>query len=333
MNEENYTIRPYKPGDEIYINESFNEVFGTKRSIEEWYWKFQIDQNGSIIMLALNEEGKVLAQYAGIKVLLQIDDKIDIYILVVDSYALKTREVLRNRIFLKTYEKYWDNFAGLELDKFPWHYGSNAGRIQKLARLKMNATEPVPTSYLFQETNILIRPFGMIFGHIIWNWHLRCSKNINLDDVDDLWRRSSERYPVAVLRDSNYIRRRYLSHPTNKYMLIPVYEEGIMRGLGILILKNRLMKWVDLIWDGKDSKTIRKLKKLAWNFSLSSAAIKLEMWLSNDDIAKGILIEEGLMIGQDPYDLYLTSRSFSPQLDGHELTRRLYFTMGDSDMF
>jgi len=36
-----FIIRPYQKGDEIAINNTFNQVFGTDRSIEEWYWKKQ----------------------------------------------------------------------------------------------------------------------------------------------------------------------------------------------------------------------------------------------------------------------------------------------------
>jgi len=73
MNDQNYIIRPYKPSDEISINDNFNKVFGLKRSLEEWRWKMQPENNSSVIMIAVDDSGKVLAHYAGIKVLFQVD--------------------------------------------------------------------------------------------------------------------------------------------------------------------------------------------------------------------------------------------------------------------
>ena len=54
-------IRSYRSGDEIKINEMFNEVFGQKRDISHWHWKYRDNPNGpSVISLAESAEASSL---------------------------------------------------------------------------------------------------------------------------------------------------------------------------------------------------------------------------------------------------------------------------------
>ena len=36
-------VRPYSEGDEFAINDAFNRIFGCRRTIEEWVWKFSVE--------------------------------------------------------------------------------------------------------------------------------------------------------------------------------------------------------------------------------------------------------------------------------------------------
>ena len=54
------TCRPYRAGDEVAINDGFNRVFGLQRSLAEWWWKFAPDTTAPWIMLAFDEEGRIV---------------------------------------------------------------------------------------------------------------------------------------------------------------------------------------------------------------------------------------------------------------------------------
>jgi hypothetical protein len=60
-----WKVRKYRPGDEIGINDLYQRVFGTHRSLEEWRWKFREGplEEPSLIYLALDGE-RVVGQYA-----------------------------------------------------------------------------------------------------------------------------------------------------------------------------------------------------------------------------------------------------------------------------
>lgn len=70
------TIRPYQPGDEQRILETFNLVFRevcgpsyVDRTIEQWRWQYLQNPMGHRMSLAVAPDGTVVSQYAGVPVL------------------------------------------------------------------------------------------------------------------------------------------------------------------------------------------------------------------------------------------------------------------------
>ena len=68
-----FTIRPYQPGDEQAIVESFNLVFRevcgegyVDRDLAFWRWQFLENPCGNRITVGLTEASEVAAQYAGV---------------------------------------------------------------------------------------------------------------------------------------------------------------------------------------------------------------------------------------------------------------------------
>ncbi|MBL8726488.1 MAG: hypothetical protein JNK49_20770 [Planctomycetes bacterium] len=69
------TIRPYRPGDEERILETFNLVFRevcgpgyTDRTLEQWRWQYLQNPWGHRMSLAVAPDGTVVSQYAGVPV-------------------------------------------------------------------------------------------------------------------------------------------------------------------------------------------------------------------------------------------------------------------------
>jgi hypothetical protein len=56
------------------------------------------------------------------------------------------------------------------------------------------------------------------------------------------------------------------------------------------------------------------------------------MWLRGDPEAEGVMSGRGFLRRPHPQGLQLTVRSFHPRIDVEAVTRRLYFTLGDSDL-
>ncbi|GJM15326.1 MAG: hypothetical protein DHS20C13_06530 [Thermodesulfobacteriota bacterium] len=327
-----YKIRPYKEGDEVNINNAFNKVFKQNRTLEEWYWKFKPEKDGYAISVAVDNQGKVLAHYAGIKVLMQIDGNEGIYIHSLDNFSLRTRDVLRKRLFLKTFKEYIQNYAGPWPEKYPWHYGSGGGRQIQLGILKEGMCTPVPIIYLFKKTKIFKRVLGMCIRGFAWKWYTK-QRSFELKEIDDLWNRSSHRYDVSLVRNGNYINGRYLTNPARNYIYLSVKNNGRIEAMAVLSSYNNCLQWLELIWDGQNSESLKKLEKRVQDVAFLLGAANVEMWLNNDEDAKNVLLSQGMQIKENPYNYFIVSGTYVPEIDGYDLTKRLYFTMGDSDLF
>ena len=331
MQTNSYTIRPYKNGDEHSINRGFNEVFGQNRSMDEWYWKFGRDNDAaSCIMLAVDGNDEVLVNFSTLPSRIQMNGKILTCAQAVDCYSLQREYVVRKKLYIATYKAYRAQFGAKE--NIALLYGCLGGRHLKLGRLVMNYTEPIPFTYLCKRMNLFHRARGLLMGQAVWRFI--CLRNrVDLNKAGDLWARSSGRYPVSVVRDDEYIFRRYLSHPVKKYYYLTVESKGVPDGFAVLSLNNRILKWLDLVWDGKDASTITELERRVWNLAVILGVKKVEMWLCNDEEVKETLKLSGMNESRNPYELFLTTTPLGPSVDSYELSRRIYFTMGDIDMF
>ena len=70
------TIRPYRPGDEAKILETFNLVFRevcgpgyVDRTLAQWQWAYRDNPAGMRISLAVADDGTIASQYAGMPML------------------------------------------------------------------------------------------------------------------------------------------------------------------------------------------------------------------------------------------------------------------------
>ena len=327
---EGFSIRPYQKGDEIVINNCFNDIFGTNRTLHEWKWKYEPVDKASRILIALGDENEILAHYACVYLKIQIDGKIYTSSQALDSYSIRRKDVLKNRVFMKLYDEFGKRYAGKhDINCF---YGCIGGRHKKLGTLAMNYSEPVLIPYFYKETSYFLRPLGYALGTKIWKYYL--SRNIlpKHTEIDDLWNRSKFRYPVSIIKDGTYFESRYFSHPVKKFMYLQVWERDQLKALAVILLENRLLKWVDLVWDGSNSETIAYLESKIWSVACKTGAIKVEFWLNNDDDLKEILINCGMKTCTNPYDLYLTTRSFSEEIDEDDFRTRFYLTMGNTDI-
>lgn len=331
MKADSHTIRPYKPGDEISINSGFNGVFGMDRPLDEWYWKFGRDgDGGSNIMLAVGEDNEVLVNFSTLGSRIQVDGKILKCAQAVDCYSLQRDYVVRKKLYLKTYDAYRLQFG--KNNEIAFLYGCLGRKHLKLGRLVMNYTEHVPITYLSKQMNFFCKAWGIFMSRPIWNF-FTLRNDVELNKVGDLWTKSSGRYPVSVIRDKEYVYRRYLSCPGNKYYYVTVESNNLPAGFAVLTLDNRILKWIDLIWDGRDSSIITELERRIWNLAVKLGVRKVEMWLCNDNEVKELLKTRGLLEGKNPYELFITTTPLEPGIDSYELSKRMYLTMGDTDMF
>lgn len=86
------TIRPYRPGDEHRILETFNLVFREvcgpsfqDRTLEQWRWQYLQNPHGHRMSLAVAPDGTVVSQYAGVPMLVDTPHGAQTFVHCVDS--------------------------------------------------------------------------------------------------------------------------------------------------------------------------------------------------------------------------------------------------------
>ena len=217
-------------------------------------------------------------------------------------------------------------------NKIPFYYGVPGIVMQKVGRRDLGFKGFLEIDYYSRETSKLIRPLSMVSGNAIWDAVAPPNK-VSLKDIDSLWESSKDRYGVTLEKNGAYFNRRYITHPVNKYMILSAYNDNMLAGLAVLSYGSRVVKLLDLLWDGQSKENVSSLLEKAWSVTRKTGAVKLEMWLNNDEELVELLKSHGMVKKQNPYTLQLISCSFDDSLDADDIASRFCLTMGDSDMF
>ena len=317
---EEFQLRPYREGDEHSINKGFNQVFGLQRTLEEWRWKFQPDVDGCRIMVAVDSEDKVVAHFSAILIRALVDGRILQGGQSVDVFCLRRPDAIRQKVYLKTVQEFYRRYGAP--DRLAFLFGFPGERHLKLGQLRLQYSTPMPVP-MWQRS---------VAARRVWWPRYEVRNGFDSAAMDQLWRRSANRYPVCVVRESEWVERRYLSRPNNKYSHLTVWRKGLMQAWAVFQIARDAAQWIDLVWDGREPQALITLDNEIARIARSKGAKGVEMWLSGDEPVANILRSSGWERVEHPQQLHMTSVLFDSTLDRADLIRRFYLTMGDSDL-
>jgi hypothetical protein len=163
-----------------------------------------------------------------------------------------------------------------------------------------------------------------------WTRH-RVRQGFDAAAVDRLWQRSAARYPVAAVRDAAWLERRFTRRPGVEYVHLGAWRRGEAHAWAVLRLQDGTARWAELVWDGEDTRALLALDDAAGRSARQGGAAEIEMWLANDPAAEDFFARRGWTSAPHP-QARLTAESFRPGIDADDVARRLYFTLGDSDL-
>lgn len=311
-------LRPYQRGDEASINYGFNEVFGLQRPLEDWVWKFRPDEQGSYILVAA-DHGHVVAHFAVLRVPVQVDGRRRIGGHVVDAYCRRLPGVRQQRVYVKTVLEFYRRYGVPEHLSFI--FGFPGERHLQLGRLRFRYALPqlVPVWRRPARTHRLFWP----------RYDVRLGENDAA--LDALWARAQTRYAVTAIRDGAWSRRRYHGRAGNPYVHLTVWRRKTVHAWAVLQTGDT-GRWIDLLWDGEDPRALVELDEAVAHTTAAAGAKNLELWLGGDAAAAAVLARRGWEQGCHPERLHMTTSSYDDALDGDDLVRRFYVTMGDSDL-
>ena len=311
--------RHYRAGDEVEINDGFNQVFGLNRPLDEWTWKFPERPEGRWITLAVEPNGRVLAHYGAVAMQVQFGREHVRAGQIVDAYSRS--EVRGTRIFSTCYERFIDSFG--TPDGLPLMFGF-PGRYHYEMGLKVLKYVPIGSVPYWVR--------GTRWRPSLRGWGFEIRHGFSAEAADDLWRRSAERYDVAAVRDSDWLARRYCGRPGVEYTHLSVWRRGRPHARAVARAQEGTLRWAELVWDGRTAGGLVALDRALDRLARRLSCTNLELWLGGDSDAERILERLGWAHRPCPQDLLIVARSFDSRADLKRMQRSFYVTMGDSDL-
>jgi hypothetical protein len=328
MNATDPIIRPYRLGDEIAVNNGFNEAFRLSRPLAEWAWKFGVDPAGRLIMVA-ELDGEILAHYAAVPVRFGEDGRIWNAGQIVDVYsAAKARKSFTRRgTWVKTVEAFFDTFG--RSGRVPLLFGFPSPRPLRLGVLQLgyDSMPPQPIVYLSRRSpSPPARRRRLLYrAEPARDWEPR---------LDELWDRVRHRYPVAAIRDAEWAVRRFAGHPTARYHRFLVFPRMAARPVAFVAFRSDTgrCRWVDLIWDHEHPGGLELVRHMSGRLADQTGAELEELWLNGDPEGRARLEEAGFRVSEEPGKLVMVARAFDDRIDLQAFDQRVYITMADADL-
>ena len=336
-----YTIREYRPGDEVEILKTFNRVFGgvdpnfVPRTMEEWEWAYKHNPSGWRIYLAVHDDGRVLSQYAGIPERARIDGEPTFFTQAVDSMTDPSFRagLKRPGLFVLTSRPYSDAYGGPPPDKdaVVWGYPiPPAWRIGK--RYMQSEVVRTQLKLVCEPDQLQLPPGGRLTVEELERFP---------DDTHELFDAQAARSGAIAVRDKAHLDWRYVDKPGADYAKVAVRRDGRLVGLAVARpgvfshdAGHLLADWL-----------VGAPGRAGEPFDLEAAAELLAWWRDRavaanagpltcvfpDTSAEWLALQEVGFRARDTV-YFLTARNFVKQYDMRWLRRHWFYTLGNSDL-
>ncbi|MBI4881596.1 MAG: GNAT family N-acetyltransferase [Planctomycetes bacterium] len=334
-----WSVRPYRPGDEHGILRLFNEVFTEAdplfrpRQLSHWNWQFRDNPLSHHTYVAEDGGGRVVGTYTAIPGTWLLDGAPLQGSQAVDTcVAREHRQSLKKEgLFLTLARRWFDDFGTPEKDRVV--YGLPNPVAFRIGTRRLDY-RPVHTP---------VRAFNRNFQQD-WIDHLG---RIGAGAVDvrevqtfapavhDLFEHHGARSGLVQRRDVRYLTWRYLECPTVRYRVLEARaRDGELRGVLVLRigwLGRPLAPLVDWIVPGEDREALAGLARAAAELARAAGVTCLETWVPPWSAHARTLQEIGFAADDSTFNLCI--RVFGPSFDENWAKEHWFFTMGDSDIY
>lgn len=323
-------VRTYSEGDEFAINDAFNRIFGCRRSIEEWVWKFSIDGARESTVAAW--DGETLAAHnGGIPADFEVGGRRVPSLQGVDTFSLAALD--KRRDWKDAWIDVMDFFAEAvaPVAKAPLLYGftgpNSIGHMVK--RCRWDAAEP-------RRIPLLTRAIDSGASRTVRS-RLYVARQIGDQEpaLDQLWDNVRGRYASAVVRDADHARRRFSGHPTVCYHRWIVTRRFSLEPVASVVFRTDAgqCRWADLVWDDRHPGALDLINSLSSRLAVQTGCRQEAMWLDGDPEAEDRLRAAGFEGGPDPSGVVRVVRFLDSGLSKEAFAPgKVYTTMADADL-
>jgi len=327
-----YQIRAYQSGDEHGILEAFNRIFARvdptfrPRTLAEWRWQYERNPSGRRIFLAVAEDGRILAQYAGIPQRVLLDGEPTFFSQSVDSMAdPEFRRLAREPLFVQVGRAFDAGFGGVGPDRDTLMWGLPVPVAFRIGKKQLKYE-------LVRQQHKLGAPLAGLApaATALEAEELRAFPA----EMDALSARTARERRGLAVRDRAQMSWRYEENPHHRYRLAAVRRAGELTGMAVYrkgsfdqVEDALLVDWLA----PADDEGVRAAL-LAWVLACARAEGCARLTVLFPDTAPEWLAFQRLGFRVQASRYFLVAWSFSARHDLAWMRRHWYYTLGDTDL-
>ncbi len=344
MSERSFTIRPYRPGDEEAILELFNGVFGEgeagfePRTLEQWRWMYSDNPAGTLIMLAVEESGRVIAHYAFLPARTRMDGEIVVSGLGVDSMVHRDyrRGLRKEGAFVQTTRAYFSTIGTWPSCAMSYGFPNRKALPVGVRVIGYKPVfEPVMTLYrnFFQDPD----------DDAVGRDHADEAEVVEIDrigpELDLLWTRHERHFPLARVRDATWLRWRYDRCPFHSYRKFLIRPRAGAAGAAAAPRaffvtrpgwqKQPIQALLDYVGAPDDAASVALALRTTTRLARESGQARVEAWWPERSPFFRHALAAGMRSEPSLYVLCVVLSREKPDLDW--VREHWYYTIGDSD--
>ncbi|MBI4776488.1 MAG: GNAT family N-acetyltransferase [Deltaproteobacteria bacterium] len=320
-------IRPYRPGDENDAVELFRIVFEKEKPLDHWNWEYRSRPMDTFIMLGYYKNA-LAAQCAGVPLPARCGDRV---IRLLQGVDFMSHPGFRShRVFMKTAAAFFGTFGGTGEHQAPLIYGFPGTRHRILGEKKLQYTT-------LSAVHCLRKTLGP--GDAKAGWTDRARGRVEVvsgfdERADALWNRNQKAYPMAVIRNREFLNWRFSTHPTIHYHVLQVVDRltGRVGAWAVLRQAPDRGQIVDFFPSLDAPWMNRLLLRAAERNLLERSFGEAETWCHPNSPANRVLLREGWHIVPQPDELHIGAISFSDEIQMDWVREHFYYTLGDADI-
>lgn len=322
---DSFAVRPFRPADESEVRRLFAESFHAARSREHWRWKYDENPWGErAASVAQSAGGEVVVYYGGYPVPFWLDGSPHLALQMGDTMTdARVRRVGRgtSSLLARTVRHFFACHRG---GRHTFYYGFNTGGIQRFCGWFIGGSRAEPVAYRIRPSGPPIVPNRPVH---------RVERVLRVDSTwDRLFRRAAPAYGFLVRRDAEYVDWRYLRCPDERpYVVLAAYRFGRLVGWSVFRREGERVRWGDALFEPRHVGAAGAILAQALREPELAGAGAVEGWFPERPLWWHEELQRlGFVRAPEPADLALM---YLPDRQERLPLERLYYTMGDGDLF
>lgn len=323
-----FCFRPYEETDEEGVLRMWESAFGHSLHPDIWRWKYRDNPIGRQMVICITESGEPVTLYSGIPYIMNHEGREIRVTHLMDNmshplyrFPVSGRTGLYNltiRHFISLYG--WPGPSSAV-------FGFPGERHFRLGKLQFNYRQ-LNSGMIYLQGSVADLNYG---NRSIWR------KTEPVEQSGEVFNSLQEKlrgyYPLAVIRDEKFIRWRYFSHPVFHYKVyIGKSIWGGIRSYVVFRFDQEMATIVD-IFTPDSAAELNALLAGAEEDLRRAGCSRIQTWLPSDHFSVLHMKETGFRVFPEPLGIIPTTVIYNPELHYEYVNQRLFYTMGDGDLF